>query len=311
VVELGKPCGRHARAFTSPLRAVRDVDVVYTDVWTSMGEEAYSERNAAALRPYQVNEELMAAAAPHALFMHCLPAHRGEEVSAGVIDGPQSVVFDQAENRMHAQKALLLALMTDCADWEITYERRRCEPAPTEDEAPARDPRAHRRAPRALARRTRFAARSAGLRGHASHDLARHQGVRLMKVPLKGGAGGQFKYVEPNLGKTDVLLALAPHHRRTRRQREGSVNQIVLRTPPGSAMMVASAIDGAGWPEVLGTLGGDDTVLVIIDDPDKLTVVDAALRRHARRLLNRTDNHADRSRIFGRTRHVGAAQAIH
>jgi ornithine carbamoyltransferase len=113
VVELGKPWGVTARAFTSPLRAVRDVDVVYTDVWTSMGEEAYSERNAAALRPYQVNEELMAAAAPHALFMHCLPAHRGEEVSAGVIDGPNSVVFDQAENRMHAQKALLLALMTD------------------------------------------------------------------------------------------------------------------------------------------------------------------------------------------------------
>jgi ornithine carbamoyltransferase len=113
VIELGKPWGVTARAFTSPLRAVRDVDVVYTDVWTSMGEEAYSERNSAALRAYQVNEELMAAAAPHALFMHCLPAHRGEEVTSGVMDGPQSVVFDQAENRMHAQKALLLALMTD------------------------------------------------------------------------------------------------------------------------------------------------------------------------------------------------------
>jgi ornithine carbamoyltransferase len=113
LLELGKPYNVTARAYTSPLRAVRDVDVVYTDVWTSMGEEAFSERNAAALRPYQVNEELMAAAAPHALFMHCLPAHRGEEVTAGVIDGPQSVVFDQAENRMHAQKALLLALMTD------------------------------------------------------------------------------------------------------------------------------------------------------------------------------------------------------
>ncbi len=113
LVELGKAHHITARAFTSPLRAVRDVDVIYTDVWTSMGEEAYSERNAAALRPYQVNAELLAAAAPHALFMHCLPAHRGEEVSAEVMDGVQSVVFDQAENRMHAQKALLLALMTD------------------------------------------------------------------------------------------------------------------------------------------------------------------------------------------------------
>jgi ornithine carbamoyltransferase len=113
LVELGKQHHVIARAFTSPVRAVRDVDVVYTDVWTSMGEEAYSERNAAALRAYQVNEALMAAAAPHALFMHCLPAHRGEEVTAGVIDGAQSVVFDQAENRLHAQKALLLALMTD------------------------------------------------------------------------------------------------------------------------------------------------------------------------------------------------------
>ena len=113
LVKLGAAHGVTARAFTSPIRAVRDVDVVYTDVWTSMGEEALVERNMAALRPYQVNEELMAAAAPHALFMHCLPAHRGEEVTGGVIDGPQSVVFDQAENRLHAQKALLLALITD------------------------------------------------------------------------------------------------------------------------------------------------------------------------------------------------------
>jgi ornithine carbamoyltransferase len=113
LIELGKPHHVTARAFTSPLRAVRDVDVIYTDVWTSMGEEAMTERNIAALSPYRVTKDLMAAAAPHALFMHCLPAHRGEEVTAEVIDGPNSVVFDQAENRLHAQKALLLALMTD------------------------------------------------------------------------------------------------------------------------------------------------------------------------------------------------------
>ncbi|MBV9438419.1 MAG: ornithine carbamoyltransferase [Candidatus Eremiobacteraeota bacterium] len=113
LVKLGAAHNVTARAFTSPIRAVRDVDVIYTDVWTSMGEEQYTERNRAALRPYQVNAELMSAAAPHALFMHCLPAHRGEEVTVEVIDGPRSVVFDQAENRLHAQKALLLALLTD------------------------------------------------------------------------------------------------------------------------------------------------------------------------------------------------------
>jgi ornithine carbamoyltransferase len=113
LLALGKAHGVTARAFTSAQRAVRDVDVVYTDVWTSMGDEALVERNAAALLPYRVDEKLMAAAASHALFMHCLPAHRGEEVTAGVIDGTQSVVFDQAENRLHAQKALLLALLTD------------------------------------------------------------------------------------------------------------------------------------------------------------------------------------------------------
>jgi ornithine carbamoyltransferase len=110
---LGKPHGALVRAFTSPIRAVRDVDVVYTDIWTSMGEEHLTERNAAALLPYRVTPELMSAAAVHALFMHCLPAHREEEVSSAVIDGPQSAVFDQAENRLHAQKGLLVALMTD------------------------------------------------------------------------------------------------------------------------------------------------------------------------------------------------------
>jgi ornithine carbamoyltransferase len=110
---LGKPSGASARAYTSAVRAVRDADVVYTDVWTSMGEEHLAERNAATLLPYRVDAALMAHAAKHAIFMHCLPAHRGDEVTAEVIDGPQSVVFDQAENRLHAQKALLVALLTD------------------------------------------------------------------------------------------------------------------------------------------------------------------------------------------------------
>jgi ornithine carbamoyltransferase len=87
------------------------VDAVYTDVWTSMGEEAEAVERRRVFAPYQVNRALMAAAAPHALFMHCLPAHRGEEVASEVIDSPASVVFDQAENRLHTQKALLSMLI--------------------------------------------------------------------------------------------------------------------------------------------------------------------------------------------------------
>ena len=119
LAELGKSYNVTARAFTSPVRAVKEVDVVYTDVWTSMGDEQYAERNAAALLGYQVDSKLMKAAASHAIFMHCLPAHRGEEVTDEVMDGIQSVVFDQAENRMHAQKALLLALLTDLKGFEL------------------------------------------------------------------------------------------------------------------------------------------------------------------------------------------------
>jgi ornithine carbamoyltransferase len=98
--------------FTDPKAAVRDVDAVYTDVWTSMGQEVeYAERKRTFKR-YQVNEAMMALAKPGALFMHCLHAHRGEEVSDEVIESPISVVFDQAENRLHAQKALLIEMLT-------------------------------------------------------------------------------------------------------------------------------------------------------------------------------------------------------
>ncbi|GJQ21626.1 MAG: ornithine carbamoyltransferase [Bacteroidia bacterium] len=93
-----------------PQEAVRNADVVYTDVWTSMGQEAEAERRRKAFTGYQVSEALMRAAPADCLVMHCLPAHRGEEITDAVIDGPRSVVFDQAENRLHVQKAVLTAL---------------------------------------------------------------------------------------------------------------------------------------------------------------------------------------------------------
>ena len=97
-----------------PLLAASDADAVYTDAWVSMGDdEATRATRSRALAPYQVNDEVMAGASLAAVFMHCLPAHRGEEVAASVIDGSQSVVLDEAENRMHTAQALLIALVTD------------------------------------------------------------------------------------------------------------------------------------------------------------------------------------------------------
>jgi ornithine carbamoyltransferase len=102
--------GGSLELLTDPIAAVTDADAVYTDVWTSMGQESQSAARRATFAPYQVNSALMAHAAPDALFMHCLPAHRGDEVTDEVIDSETSVVFDQAENRLHAQKALLAML---------------------------------------------------------------------------------------------------------------------------------------------------------------------------------------------------------
>ena len=97
--------------FADPMDACRGADLVTTDVWTSMGFEAENDARRRAFADWQVNDAMMRVARPDALFMHCLPAHRGEEVSADVIDGPQSVVWDEAENRMHVQKALMEYLL--------------------------------------------------------------------------------------------------------------------------------------------------------------------------------------------------------
>lgn len=114
IVEACRTAGAETGArieATTDLARVEGADAVYTDVWASMGQEGDAERRREAFRPYQVNERLMERAGADAIFMHCLPAHRGDEVTDAVADAPASVIFEQAENRLHAQKAILLLVL--------------------------------------------------------------------------------------------------------------------------------------------------------------------------------------------------------
>jgi ornithine carbamoyltransferase len=113
IVDGALSYGVSVNVTTDPAEAVRGADAVYTDVWVSMGQESEANSRADAFAGYQVNEALMSKAADNAIFLHCLPAHRGLEVTAGVIDGRASVVWDQAENRMHAARGLLWWLMEE------------------------------------------------------------------------------------------------------------------------------------------------------------------------------------------------------
>jgi len=108
--DLGKLTGAEIDISHDPLRAVTDADAIYTDVWVSMGQEEETKKRLSDFDQFQINEELVANANEDFIFMHCLPAHRGQEVSEGVIDGRHSIVFDQAENRLHTQKAILMFL---------------------------------------------------------------------------------------------------------------------------------------------------------------------------------------------------------
>jgi ornithine carbamoyltransferase len=109
--DIANQSGSKLHVGSDPKEAVTDADVVYTDVWASMGFEEEQKEREIAFKSYQVNEALVSLAKKDYVFMHCLPAHRGEEVSEGVIDGPRSIIFDQAENRLHAQKAIMAAIM--------------------------------------------------------------------------------------------------------------------------------------------------------------------------------------------------------
>ncbi|MDY7080732.1 MAG: ornithine carbamoyltransferase [Chloroflexota bacterium] len=109
--QLAAASGSHLLATHDPHQAVAGADVIYTDVWTSMGQELEGEERAHVFTPYQINKALVAEAKPDVIVMHCLPAHRGQEITDAVCDGPHSVLWDQAENRMHAQKAILTQLL--------------------------------------------------------------------------------------------------------------------------------------------------------------------------------------------------------
>jgi ornithine carbamoyltransferase len=113
--EFARRSGSSLQFITDPKEAARGADILYTDTWTSMGQEAEQQQRASVFVPYRIDSGMVGLASPDVLVMHCLPAHRGEEISDEVMDGPRSIVLDQAENRMHAQKAVLAILMGDRA----------------------------------------------------------------------------------------------------------------------------------------------------------------------------------------------------
>jgi ornithine carbamoyltransferase len=123
--DRGTQTGGKCTVTNDPQEAARDADVIYTDIWTSMGYEAEAQQRRQIFPPYQVNAALFGRAKADAIFMHCLPAHRGDEVTDDVIDGPRSVVFHEAENRLHAQKAIMLELMEHQAveaPWSVVFQ---------------------------------------------------------------------------------------------------------------------------------------------------------------------------------------------
>ena len=112
IIEKAKELGGYVEITQDPAKAAENAAVLYTDVWVSMGDEEEAEQRLIDLKPYQINSKLLEHAEHDVVVLHCLPAHRGEEITAEVVDGPNSAVFDEAENRLHAQKALLLKLLT-------------------------------------------------------------------------------------------------------------------------------------------------------------------------------------------------------
>ena len=221
-----------------------------TTAWTGWGRS----------RPFQVNTALLARAQPNAIVLHCLPAHRGDEITDEVIDGPHSAVWDEAENRLHAQKALLVWLLERSDD----IQRR---PGRVGRPASCRSCRRNRCTARANWRRCCAAEGIEVTQATLSRDLE-----ELGAVKLRGADGGVGVYVVPEDG-SPVRGVSGGTERMSRLLAEllvstdASGNLAVLRTPPGAAHYLASAMDRAALPYVVGTVAGDDTILVVAREP--------------------------------------------
>ena len=272
-----------------PVAAVDGADVVTTDTWVSMGHEAEAETRKGAdspFAPFRVTEALMAQAAPDAVFLHCLPAYRGKEIDAEVIDGPASLVWDEAENRLHAQKALLSWLVEQHAAGEaaMTVSTSRA------------------------ARQQRIVEILASTPVRSQTELLDHlaaDGIEVTQATLSRdlvevGAeqvrvGKNLVYAVPGEGGDRTVRAAPDGEERVTRLRarchellvsaEHSANLVVLRTPPGAASFLASALDHAGLEGVLGTIAGDDTILVVTAGAERSAAIVDRLLSYTRRDL--------------------------
>ncbi len=291
----------------------KGADVLATDVWTSMGQEGQERARISAMAGYALDAAKLALASPACRVLHCLPAHRGEEIAAEVIDGPASLVFEQAENRLHAQKALLCFLLgTSAADGSrpVTAPLAgRDEHQPADEGGQARADRLDPQpevGPGPVPGGAGRAAEPARRPGHPGDAVARPGRARARfgcaartarwstRCPASQGPGGLAASRAAALSGGPFAPSAADPAARLARvaaellvSAEASANLVVLRTPAGAAQLLASAIDHAGWPSVLGTVGGDDTVLVIARDPAGGEELAQALLRLAERSQSR------------------------
>ena len=242
-----------------PRAAADGADVLVTDTWTSMGQENDGLDRVGPFQPFQINTALLARAQRNAIVLHCLPAHRGHEITDEVIDGPHSAVWDEAENRLHAQKALLVWLAGAIGMTSPTRVGRQARIVSILSSESVHS-------------QTELAAMLAGEGIDVTQATLSRDLEELGAVKLRGADGGVGVYVVPEDG-SPVRGVSGGTERMSRllgellASTDASGNLAVLRTPPGAAHYLASAIDRAALPYVVGTIAGDDTILVVAREP--------------------------------------------